>query len=181
MSNSFDWSWSKGHVNPDDFWHPSMIRALDYAREEFNDGPQERHWRAQGHQPRTGGLFDMRNPNQPSTTAALAAWAERRGLEHIGVSYYKMGPGDNLPYHGDIYRKYIEIFDLEDRKHDIIRYIFFVENKKPGHIFEIDGRLIDWQAGDYVGWRYDAPHMAANLGIEDRFTIQVTGVIRADQ
>jgi hypothetical protein len=28
-----------------------------------------------------------------------------------------------------------------------------------------------------VEWQYDAPHMAANMGIEPRYTLQITGHI----
>ena len=120
----------------------------------------------------------MRYEFQPTLTPKLVDYAVTQGLEHVGVSYYRMDRGDNLPYHSDTYKKYISIFNLENRKKDIIRYIFFPEDRKQGHILEIDGTLIDWRAGDWVAWRYDTPHMAANFGPEQRYTIQVTGVLR---
>ena len=30
--------------------------------------------------------------------------------------------------------------------------------------------------GDYVMWKNDVPHMAANLGRENRYTMQITGI-----
>ena len=173
MKRSYDWN--TGSIDSKKFWHPELIKNLPYAPSQFNDNEQLAVWGALGHQPRTGALFDMRNPNQLDTTQKLIEWAAQ--LEHVGVSYYEMAPGDNLPYHSDTYKKYINLFNLESRKKHIWRYIFFVEDRKPGHIFEIDGQaLSNWKAGDWVCWRYDVPHLAANLGNENRYTIQLTGV-----
>ena len=36
--------------------------------------------------------------------------------------------------------------------------------------------LIPWSDGDYVMWNYDVPHMVGNLGIEPRYTMQITGI-----
>ena len=168
--------WKQGRLaDVDSFWDQQLIINLPYARERFNDEAQLAAWQGLGHQPRTGALFDMRQPNQPGTTQRLIDWVDR--LENIGVSYYRMEPGDNLPYHRDTYKRYINLFNLHTRAHKIWRYIFFVEDWRPGHIFEIDGHpLTDWRSGDWVAWRYDVPHMAANLGDEPRFTIQLTGV-----
>ena len=44
--------------------------------------------------------------------------------------------------------------------------IFIVKNGKC---------FMNWTAGDTVEWAYDLPHAAANIGIEDRYTLQVTG------
>lgn len=174
-----NWSWMQGHVN----WlaeYANEIKMLPYYREQFNDETQFQTWKTNGFNPRTGFLFDMKNKNQPSLTKRLIEYANNQGLENVGVSYYQMCTGDNLPYHSDRYIKYINLFNLENRKKDIIRYIFFPENRLDGHIFEVDGKLIDWKAGDWVAWRYDTPHMAANFGYENRYTIQVTGVISED-
>jgi hypothetical protein len=35
--------------------------------------------------------------------------------------------------------------------------------------------MVSWVAGQTVEWQYDAPHMAANMGTEPRYTLQITG------
>lgn len=155
------------------------IRNLAYIEEPFNDPAQVNEWLAMGHQPRGGMLYDMRFAYQPSATQQLIdEWSKE--YDHIGISYYKMRPGDNLPYHSDTYKKYIERYGIpDDRKRDIWRYVFFVEDWKPGHILEINGEsLSGWHAGDWAAWPYDMSHMAANLGNQDRYTIQLTGLRR---
>lgn len=170
-----NWSWMRGHVN----WLENTTDhlTLKMIREEFNDNWQIDNWKIQGHTPRTGAMFDMRFVNQPPITQKLIDYVEKQGLEHVGVSYYRMDPGDNLPYHNDSYSKYISLFNLEKRKKNIVRFIFFPEDRQPGHIFEIDGSIVNWRAGDWVAWRFDVPHLAANMGHSPRFSIQVTGVM----
>lgn len=173
------YEWKRGRTSAHRFWNADEIKNLDYVREPFNDPAQVIAWVDRGHQPRGGLLYDMRFVHQPATTDRLiGTWEE--WYDYIGISYYRMQPGDNLPYHGDTYKKYIQKFNIGDgRQFDIWRYIFFVEDWKPGHILEIDGNAInDWRAGDWVAWKYDTPHMAANLGSEDRYTIQLTGLRR---
>lgn len=169
-------TWIRGHVT----WLEDNKEYLDipYVREEFNDIEQNKIWKSQGHNPRTGRLFDMRYENQPSLTKKLIEFAESEELEHVGVSYYMMEAGDNLPYHSDTYNKYVSLFNLQNRNKKIVRFIFFPEDRKPGHIFEVDGKSFDWKAGDWVAWMWDTQHMAANLGIVPRYSIQVTGVLR---
>lgn len=170
-----DTIWVKGNVN----WLNSDYLGLPYTRQEFNDAEQIKLWKTFGHNPRTGYMFDMKNKDQPELTNRLIDYVSNyHNLENVGVSFYKMEPGDNLPLHTDSYSSYIKIFNLEKRKNDIIRFIFFPENRKAGHIFEIDGTIIDWKKGDWVAWKYDTPHLAANLGEVWRYSIQVTGVLR---
>ena len=175
LSNK-DWTWIKGHAK----WleNDPTVTGLTYVRENFNDAEQVKTWELQGHSPRTGKMYDMRNINQPPLTQKLIDYAAREGLEHVGVSYYCMLAGDNLPYHSDVYTKYISLFNLEERKRNIVRYIFFPFDRKPGHILEIDGKIVDWKAGDWIAWKYNVPHLAANMGLAPRYSIQVTGVIR---
>ena len=81
-----------------------------------------------------------------------------------------------LPTHGDLYLRYIELFKLQGQEHRIRRAIVFLEDWKPGHYSEAgDVAKVNWRAGDAIEWSYDAPHMAANIGLEPRYTLQITG------
>ena len=98
------------------------------------------------------------------------------GWKDIGTSYYRMGTGTILPTHSDLYLRYIDIFKLQGQEHNIRRAIVFLEDWKSGHYFEGDGQpSVNWKAGDVVEWAYDASHMAANLGLDPRYTLQITG------
>ena len=98
------------------------------------------------------------------------------GWQDIGTSYYRMSTGTVLPTHGDLYLKYVELFNLKGREHTIRRAIVLLEDWKPGHYLEIIGKpIIEYKAGTVIEWPSDTPHLAANIGLEDRYTLQITG------
>ena len=58
----------------------------------------------------------------------------------------------------------------------IYRALVLLEDWKSGHYLEVTEQpVVGWAAGTVVEWTYDAPHMAANIGLEDRYTLQITG------
>ena len=68
------------------------------------------------------------------------------------------------------------IFKLQGREHTIRRALLLLEDWKPGHYLEVAGQpYVNWAAGKTVEWYYDTPHMAANLGLEPRYSLQITG------
>ena len=157
------------------FWDDEY-KTLDYINEPFNDEVSTALWVGQGYPHRfTGDMADMRG-RQPTWNQQFIAHFESLGWKDIGTSYYRMSTGTCLPTHGDLYLKYIDLFDLVGREHNIRRAIVFLEDWKSGHYAEYMGEpYTNWSAGAVVEWAYDTPHMAANLGLEDRYTLQITG------
>lgn len=157
------------------FWDDEF-KTLDYIQEPFNDPVSVAEWIAQGYQAKiTGDLCDMRH-RLPSWNQQFVEFYQQQGWLDIGVAYYRMCTGTVMPEHQDLYKRYIEVFDLQDQKQSIRRAIVFLEDWKSGHYLEIDGAPVTcWSAGDVVEWHYDTPHMAANIGIEPRYTLQITG------
>jgi hypothetical protein len=81
-----------------------------------------------------------------------------------------------MPVHRDLYKRYIELFDLQGREQSIRRALVLLEDWQSGHYLEVVGQpYVKWSAGTAVEWEYDAPHMAANIGLADRYTLQITG------
>jgi hypothetical protein len=77
--------------------------------------------------------------------------------------------------HGDTYARFRELYSWDG---DIHRAIFYMEDWQSGHISEIEKQpLINWHAGDYIIWKNDTLHLAANVGKTPRYTLQITGVI----
>lgn len=157
------------------FWDDSF-KALDYANEDFNAPDDVAAWQELGYRgPFTGDLCDMRKP-QPEWNAKIVEIFQAKGWQDIGTSYYRMRPGVVLPTHQDRYVKYIDIFGLQGREQTIRRAVIFLEGWQPGHYAEYDGRpYVNWSPGATVEWTYDTPHMAANIGLTPRYTLQVTG------
>jgi hypothetical protein len=157
------------------FWDDEF-KQLDYVNEHFNDVESTQRWLAQGYANRfTGDMCDMRSP-QPAWNQQFVNIYEQMGWKDIGTSYYRMTTGTTLPVHSDLYLRYVELFKLQGQEQRIRRAIVFLEDWKPGHYSEYNNvAKVDWLAGDVVEWGYDAPHMAANMGLDPRYTLQITG------
>lgn len=157
------------------FWDDEY-KKLNYIQEPFNDPVSTSQWLSQGYSPKfVGEMCDMRY-TQPSWNSKFVEHFAQLGWKDIGTSYYRMKTGTVLPTHSDLYLKYINLFNLQGQEHTIRRAIVFLEDWKSGHYFEAFGVPdLEWKAGQVVEWTYDTPHMAANIGIEDRYTLQITG------
>ena len=159
------------------FWDDAY-QFLDYSIEEFNNPVDTEQWLVQGYSPKfTGAMCDMRKA-QPLWNNQIVAHFEQLGWKDIGTSYYRMDTGTILPVHRDTYMRYINVFNLAGQETSVHRAIVFLEDWASGHYLELNNKpIVYWQAGDVVVWQYDAPHMAANMGITPRYTLQVTGHI----
>jgi hypothetical protein len=157
------------------FWDDEF-KKLNYIVEPFNDPVSVSQWIGQGYPPKfVGELCDMRH-RLPTWSNRLVEMFEGQGWKDIGLAFYRMPTGTVLPTHGDLYKKYIELFDLTGQEHTIRRAIVMLEDWKSGHYLEVRSvPIVDWRAGQVVEWAYDTPHMAANIGLEDRYTLQITG------
>ena len=157
------------------FWDDEFKHLL-YQHEEFNDPDNLKQWTDAGYSNRfTGDMCDMRS-QQPSWNQRFVDIFSSKGWKDIGTSYYRMSTGTVLPTHSDLYKKYVELFNLQGCEHTIRRAIIFLEDWQPGHYAELlDEPFVDWRAGAALEWSYDASHMAANLGLAPRYTLQITG------
>ena len=157
------------------FWD-NEFKCLDYIQEPFNDPVSVNKWLTQGYPGKiVGAMCDMRQP-QPTWNHRFVKHFEQLGWKDIGTSYYRMSTGTVMPVHSDLYKKYIELFELQGREQTVCRALVLLEDWKSGHYLEVQGvPYTGWQAGQVVEWTYDTPHMAANIGLEDRYTLQITG------
>ena len=91
------------------------------------------------------------------------------------IAVNRLQPGKILPFHRDLFNTYIKRNDIapEDK---ITRIIVFLHKPKAGHQLWIEDQICVGDAGSYFGWEQDTVHMAANLGSEMRYIIQITGV-----
>ena len=161
-----------------DFDFDEEFKNLNYANESFNNSDDMQRWHREGfrHERYTGDLCDMRKPQPSWNQKVIDYFVENFSWQDIGTAYYKMGTGVILPTHKDTYKRDGRIFNLQGKEHTIYRAVVFLEDWLSGHYGEYDGSAhVHWKKGDYVIWNYDLPHMAANLGINPRYTLQVTG------
>jgi hypothetical protein len=161
--------------NLDVFWDDEF-KHLDYIHEPFNDAADVAQWLAQGFQPKIcGDLCDMRH-RLPTWNQQFVKHFETLGWQDIGCAYYRMTSGTVMPVHQDRYVKYVSLFDLSGREHTIRRALVLLEDWQSGHYLEVQNEpIVNWRAGTVAEWIYDTPHMAANIGHEPRYTLQITG------
>ena len=163
------------HYNLEVFWDDEF-KTLDFIQEPFNDPDSVALWLSQGYHTKIcGHMADMRHV-LPSWNHRFVEFYTDLGWKNIGVSYYRMDTGTVMPVHSDLYRRYIELFDLQGQQHLIQRALVLLEDWKSGHYLEVMNQpVVNWSAGQVVEWTYDTPHMAANIGLEPRYTLQITG------
>jgi len=162
-------TWRTGHIEP--FWQTNH-RELAYRRGKYNNPSDLELWKKLGFKLNDAGgdVYDMKN--------VMPDWANKfftlfKG-NNVGISFFRMNTGDILPAHRDTYEVYRKINNIADSS-TINRVIIFLEDWCPGHIFEIaETPITNWKAGDYVLWNYNTEHMAANIGLEPRYTMQIT-------
>lgn len=165
-----DKKWTRGHVNR--FWSADDYRNFEYIRQSVTD-EEYGDWVGQGYdyvKSFTGSMYDNRNP--------MPEWVNRFdsifNLKNLTYTFYKMKTLEIMPVHVDHFRTYMRLMDVEYKS--VKRILVMLEDWKPGHYLEIDGMgIVNWIAGDWFMWDSDVPHAASNIGIEDRYTLQITG------
>ena len=157
------------------FWDDEF-KTLNYIHEPFNDPASLQRWTAQGYTSKIcGALCDMRH-QLPAWTSKFIKMYEAQGWKNIGLAFYRMSTDTVMPVHRDLYKRYVEVFNLQGREQSIRRALVLLENWQSGHYLEVNAEaVVNWSAGKTVEWVYDTPHSAANLGLTDRYTLQITG------
>jgi hypothetical protein len=106
------------------------------------------------------------------------------GIDVVTVSSILQPPGCVVPLHRDTFyqinKKYPE---RQDHK---VRANIFLENYKVGHfvqyldenqkIYTVD----NWDRGDGYIWDSEILHLSCNAGMQDKYTLQVSGFLKQD-
>ena len=163
--------------NIEPFWDDEY-KKLKYRKEIFNDNYAIDKWRQSGyHNDIENFSGEMANYKDklPSWHGKILKWADDEfSLKDIGCCYYRMETNDIIPSHFDAYNVYTQKFNCSAE--DVHKVLIFLEDWKSGHYFELDGKpYVDWKAGDWISWKGKTEHFAANIGVEFRYTLQITG------
>ena len=148
---------------------------FEYVKQPLTKSSELNNWRAQGyyHKSFLGSMYNSKNP--------MPDWINKvpdaLGLEKCGFVFYRMDQLDIMPPHVDHFETYCKVFNVE--RESVYRAIVFLEDWKPGHYFEYNGKgFVNWEKGDYIMYSTDTPHAASNIGTEPRYTLQVTGILK---
>ena len=158
-----------GHIDP--FWNDS------YKNFQYEKQPITNHevsdWQAQGYdyvKSFTGWMYDNRNP-MPDW---VSGFGDKFNLRNQVYCFYKMTTLEIMPVHADKYLRYVQLFNAVPT--NVCRVLVMLEDWKSGHYLELNGKgYVNWSAGDWFMWKADVPHAASNIGVEDRYTLQITG------
>ena len=128
-------------------------------------------WRRQGynHKSFTGAMYVVKE-NQ----LWLQKIAEKIGLSHCGFTFYRISTGDIMPRHKDHFATYQKIYNVDKSK--VWRAVIVLQDWEPGHYFDIEHRaIVNYNRGEFVLFDAFCEHAAANIGLNDRYTLQITG------
>lgn len=119
--------------------------------------------------------FQQFRPDLPEVADLVAA---ESGLLKATVSVIRQPPGNTIPWHQDQYFQLKKRLNPDEQsKASIWRFLVFLEDWKAGHFFQVEQTpVIKWRAGDVVTFEPSAFHLSGNMGIEDKLTMQITGV-----
>lgn len=101
---------------------------------------------------------------------------EKLGIEVITVSSIIQPPGNTIPLHRDTFYQIKKRFP--DNSKTIVRANIFLQDWKLGHFLQYDDTVDShWKQGDGHMWDHDVLHIGANNGMEDKYTLQVSGFL----
>ena len=153
---------------------------IDYPdRRQFPYDDTVNNWKSQGHlYVNYTGLLREEYRGVPDWCHSLVKELKKEiEFRHSSLSVYCMPPGTIMPEHRDYYSRYRQVNNLKPIE-KVGRALIFLDDWKSGHYFELDRNpIVNWNKGDYCFWEEDAPHIAANIGVENRYTMQVTVVL----
>ena len=102
---------------------------------------------------------------------------EKLGIEAVTVSTIMQPPGNVIPLHRDTFYK-IKVAYPEDKR-TIVRCNIYLEDWKAGHYVQYQDNVdIHWTQGSGHMWDSEVLHIGANAGMEDKYTLQISGFLK---
>jgi hypothetical protein len=153
----------------------SQFANLNYNKATIDQTYLSRYLAA-GHNENQIVLYNYFEPNpMPQVVDEIKQHFSFLSPLSIAVNYCQ--PGQYLPLHSDLYKKWAEVFNVKEVG-DIKRYIVMLEDHVPGQMLAVGNDVYtEWQSGDYFGWQGVTQHAIYNLSLKDRYAVQVTGIV----
>jgi|APCry1669189440_1035222.scaffolds.fasta_scaffold26482_2 hypothetical protein len=101
---------------------------------------------------------------------------EQLPLDHAVATLTRQDPGQILPWHQD--RFFFLKNQYPEDPRPIWRFLMFMEDWKMGHVLQVgDTFLHHWHQGDVYVWQPGMHHVSANIGLETKWTCNITGFL----
>ena len=98
------------------------------------------------------------------------------GMEVVTISSIKQPPGQVVPWHRDTFFLLKKKFPTRSQP---VSALIMLEDWKVGHFVQHDNAVFThWSAGDGYIWDEDILHLGANAGMENKYTLQVSGFLK---
>ena len=158
-------------------WDKLKHQTLDYSIEWWKDYESEQYqtWITAGHSPEvlTFNLHRFKD-GLPDWCLYLSNYFTH--LKHVNYCMHQVPPGKYTPSHVDHYNYYFKNFNIQ-HSDQIVRHIIFLEDWQDGHFLTVEDKIYsNWKSGDIAHWSGQARHAPINIGLTNRYTLQVTGV-----
>lgn len=165
-------------TNIEPIWDIKEVENLEYFTQPFTDTETLDKWKSIYNKTFTlGSLADYRS-KQPEVQHKIVSnildnISDLGSFTNFGFNWFKMVPGDVIPYHEDAYINYRKYYNV--KYENVWRAVVLLQDWHPGFILEIDGNpLYKYSAGTVAMWRGDTSHLVANYGVVPRYTLQIT-------
>ena len=163
------------HIFPN--WNIEKFKNLKYTLSTHKDGELVDQYLASGHNKEKLSIYKYQLPNPMPRCVDEYIVPHFTFLDKVAVAVNHFKPGQYLPLHTDLYGKYMELNDVDSE--NVIRCMVMLENNSPGQILQIKDKCVgSWKSGDCFYWNYDEIHAFYNFSMNDRYAIQVTGVLK---
>jgi len=101
-------------------------------------------------------------------------------LDTVKINMRIQYPGYVIPLHIGRHKSFFSEYLTEHERKiknydDILRYIYFAEDRQPGQFFQLGRVDVDWQAGDIYQFPWYLPHATANAGTSPRKFLSIVG------
>lgn len=102
---------------------------------------------------------------------------QQLGIEVVTVSTICQPPGNVIPLHRDTFYQINQIYpERTDLK---VRANIYLEDWKLGHFIQYQDNIsTHWKAGDGFMWDSSILHLSANAGMENKYTMQISGFLK---
>jgi hypothetical protein len=162
-----------GHIPPN--WNLAEYYNLNYNQATINKLYLDRYVSC-GHNSDQIKVWNYFEPNpMPSSTEYIKN--QFKNLKFLSAAVNLMLPGQYLPHHSDLYERWM-LFHNVTNIANVYRAIVMLDNSLPGQILQINTNTFDnWQAGDWFAWAGETSHAIYNFSTQNRYAIQLTGLI----
>jgi hypothetical protein len=111
-----------------------------------------------------------------NTQLDFAKIEQQLGMEIITVSSILQPPGGIVPLHRDTFFQINKRYP--DRTELKVRANIYLEDWKLGQFIQYDDQVsTHWSAGDGFMWDSSVLHLSANAGMQDKYTLQISGFL----